>query len=220
MRIVFALPGKQFSGNFLQSWTELLHACNQNNIQTALIQPYSPVVYYVRNMCLGGDNLKGVDQKPFGGNFDYDYIMWIDSDIVFNPDDFFSLLNHQSDIMSGLYIMSDNTHYATVPEWDLDFFKKNGYFKFLTREDVQDRKETFEVDYTGMGWMLVKKGVFESMKYPWFEPMWTEITIDGKEVREFASEDTSFCFRARENGYKVLVDPNVVVGHEKSLILR
>jgi GT2 family glycosyltransferase len=31
-------------------------------------------------------------------------------------------------------------------------------------------------------------------------------------------EDVSFCLRAREKGFKVHVDPKVVVGHEKKVI--
>lgn len=219
MKVIFALPGKQFSGNFLQSWTELIHACSGQGIQVGLVQPYSPVVYYARNLCLGGDNLKGVDQKPFGNQIDYDYIMWIDSDIVFTPEDFFKLLNHQKDIVSGLYIMSDNTHFATVKDWDMEFFKENGFFKFLTRTDIENKTELFPVDYTGMGWMLVKKGVFESMKYPWFEPLYVEFQMNDKFIKEFFSEDVVFCKKAKNNNFEVLIDPTVLVGHEKSVIL-
>ena len=168
MKVIFALPGRTYSGRFLQSWTELVHACLQNNIQPIMSQHYSPVVYYARNMCLGGDNLRGVDQLPFDGKVDYDYIMWIDSDIVFSPQHFFKLLQHDKDIVSGLYMMSDNTHYATVETWDDEFFKKHGSFQFLTRGAVKVKKDLFKVDYTGGGWMLIKKGVFESIGYPLF----------------------------------------------------
>ena len=102
MKVIFALPGRSYSGRFLQSWTELVHACLKNDIQPIMSQHYSPVVYYARNMCLGGDNLRGVDQLPFNGQVDYDYIMWIDSDIVFSPQHFFNLLQHDKDIVSGL----------------------------------------------------------------------------------------------------------------------
>ena len=41
----------------------------------------------------------------------------------------------------------------------------------------------------------IKKGVFESLKYPYFEP--AVIKFDREDVREFASEDVSFCIHAR-----------------------
>ena len=58
-----------------------------------MVNRYTSNVYHVRNMCLGGDVTKGARQKPFQGNIDYDYIMWIDSDMVFKPEDFTALIN-------------------------------------------------------------------------------------------------------------------------------
>jgi hypothetical protein len=219
-KVIFALPGREFSGRFLQGWTELVYACLQNGIQPIMSQHYSPLLYYVRNMCLGGDNLRGIDQKPFGGQFDYDYIMWIDSDVVFTPDHFFKLLQDDKDIVSGLYMMSDNTHYATVEDWDDEFFLKHGHFQFLNREMVQAKQgKLFTADYTGFGWVLIKKGVFESLQYPWFQPIWTEYEIDGKIVRDFTMEDVAFCKMIKEKGYDVWIDPSVIVGHEKMMVL-
>jgi len=219
-KVIFALPGREFSGRFLQCWTELVYACLQNGIQPIMSQHYSPLLYYVRNMCLGGDNLRGIDQKPFGGQLDYDYIMWIDSDVVFTPDHFFKLLQDDKDIASGLYMMADNTHYATVEDWDDEFFLKHGHFQFLNREMVQAKQgKLFTADYTGFGWVLIKKGVFESLQYPWFQPVWTEYNIDGKIVRDFTMEDVAFCKMIKEKGYDVWIDPSVIVGHEKMVVL-
>lgn len=218
-KIIFALPGNKFSGNFLSCWTELLNECQKKNISMGLSQTFSSNVYHVRNKCLGGDSRRGIKQKPFNGEIDYDYIMWIDSDIYFHPSQFFKLLEANKDIVSGLYMMDDNTHYATVENWDEDFYGDNGYFQFLTREDIKNRNKLFKVDYTGFGWMLIKKGVFESMEYPWFDVHWTEIEKDQKIIREFASEDVSFCKRAQKNGYNIWIDPTVIVGHEKNMIL-
>ena len=41
-----------------------------------------------------------------------------------------------------------------------------------TIESITKRKKPFTVDYTGFGWLLIKKGVFEheGMPYPWFAP--------------------------------------------------
>ena len=218
-KIIFCLPGREFSGRFLQCWTELVYACLQNGIQPIMSQHYSPLLYYVRNMCLGGNNISGVDQKPFQGEVDYDYIMWIDSDIVFSPDQLFKLIDNDKDIASGLYMMQDNTNYATVETWDNDFFKKNGHFQFIDREILSTKKKPFVVDYTGFGWMLMKKGVFESLQYPWFQPIWKEYEIDGKIIRDFTMEDVAFCHMIKEKGYDIWIDPTVVVGHEKMMVL-
>ena len=219
IKVIFALPGREFSGRFLSCWTELLNSCQQNGISAGLSQRYSSNVYYVRNLCLGGNSVDGVTQKPFGGKVDYDYIMWIDSDIYFRPEQFFRLLEADKDIISGLYIMDDNIHYATVEDWDEKYYINNGNFRFLQRQDVKKKGKLFKVDYTGFGWMLIKKGVFESMEYPWFEPYWSEFKTNKTLVKEFTSEDVSFCKRAQKNGYDIWIDPTVIVGHEKNMIL-
>lgn len=102
MKIVFCLPGRSFSNNFLVCWSELLQYLPRYGITPILSSQYDSVVYYVRNKCLGGSVTRGINQKPFNGEVDYDYMMWIDSDIVFKVDDFLALLNMNKDIASGL----------------------------------------------------------------------------------------------------------------------
>jgi GT2 family glycosyltransferase len=173
-------------------------------------------------MCLSGDVLKGVDQKPFGGKIKYDYIMWIDSDVLFSVEQFVALLASapKNPIVSGVYRMT-NGEYAAVEKWDTEYFKKNGHFKFLKEEDINDyAKRTgpqvlVSVSYSGMGFMLIQRGVFEALSYPWFKPIEKKI---GDAV-DFTMEDVCFCLRAKHAGYKVLIDPRIRVGHEKSMII-
>jgi hypothetical protein len=117
-------------------------------------------------------------------------------------------------------MMSDNTHYATIQDWDDDYFLKHGSFEFLNRETVAAKKgELFKADYTGFGWMLIKKGVFESLPYPWFQPLWVEYKVGDKTIRDFSMEDVAFCKMIKEKGYDVWIDPNIIVGHEKMMVL-
>jgi len=74
----------------------------------------------------------------------------------------------------------------------------------------------FPAAYNGMGFMLIKKGVFESLQYPWFEPIHQSI----KNLEDFTSEDVAFCLKAREKGFEIFVDPTVIVGHQKPMILK
>ncbi len=218
-KIIFCLPGRVFSDNFLKSWTNLIVELPQNKIEWGLSQRYHVNRYFVCNACLGGSSTGGKKQKPFQGQVDYDYIMWIDSDQVFNPEHFFNLLKKakqtKADILSGLYLMQGGECFATVKDWDKDFFKKNGYFKFLTPKDIENQKEIFKVSYTGFGWLLVKQGVFESLEYPWIQPTW----FDEDGICEMTTTDCGFMHRAAEKGFDTYVDPTIIVGHEKSTIL-
>jgi hypothetical protein len=45
----------------------------------------------------------------------------------------------------------------------------------MTLEDSNGKEGLIEVFYTSIEFMLVKKGVFESMEYPWFRPIEKQI---------------------------------------------
>lgn len=213
--VIFCLPGRSFSGKFFDSFVDLMGYCYKAGIQFVISRQYSPVIYYARNLCLGGDVLRGENQIPFDGKIDYTHMMWIDSDIVFKPEHFQALFNHNKDIVSGIYMMGNGVYFATVEKWDEEYFKKNGTFQFFSLEDMKDRKGLIEVDYTGLGFMLIKRGVFESLKYPWFQPIFHNIG----NCRDFSSEDVSFCRMITEKGYKIYIDPEIRVGHEKGVVL-
>ena len=83
--VVFCIPGKQFSDKFLMAWTEVLSGLiKSNKYEIAVSNKYSSQVNFARAMCLGANVLSGPDQKPFQGQLDYDLLVWLDSDILFN----------------------------------------------------------------------------------------------------------------------------------------
>ena len=43
---------------------------------------------FARCKCLGANVLRGPDQIPWDGKLNYDYQLWIDSDIVFSTEKF------------------------------------------------------------------------------------------------------------------------------------
>lgn len=214
-RIVFCLPGREYSREFLLAWSDLLMQASAKGHQCMISQQYSSVVHFARARCLGGDVLKGPDQKPFQGQIEYDAMMWIDSDIVFKPEDFFRILESPHDVTAGLYMMEDLTHLAAVKEWNQDFFAKNGSFKFLRPDDIVGAPEYMEVAYAGMGWMLIRKGAVEDIKYPWFR---SELNTIG-ELVDLCSEDVSFCNALKAAGHPIHIDTKLRVGHQKKMIL-
>ena len=222
MKILFCIPGRNFSRHFLKSWTDLSRHCSDSKIEWGLINEYSPIVYEARWRCL---------QKALKVN--YDYIMWIDSDMVFKPFNFDQLLKHQKDIVSGLYLMQVNGRSESI---DTSFLyagvgidnKVLRKFDFI-EDDGRYQKELVEVKMNGMGFMLVKKGVFESIHKPFHHPTPSEVSkdvhkhlfdVNGESHKNFLGEDHIFQIKAMDAGFKSYVDPNVVLGHEKSFILR
>lgn len=220
MKIVFCLPGSRFSGDFMMNFIGLLHLLASKNIEYQISQQYSSMVNFARCKCAGADVMKGRRQEPFGG-LDYDYMMWIDSDIIFNNELFIKLLNMDKDIASGWYaqpsVDSSGANYSPVVEkMNDDYFKKHGSYKFLNSKDFKKRKKPFKVDYIGFGWVLIKKGVFENIDYPWFAPKLIDL---GNGIQDMCSEDVAWCRDVKDAGFDIWVDPSCRVGHEKTLVI-
>jgi hypothetical protein len=215
VKIVFCLPGKDYSREFMLSWSDLIMQAGAKGHQIMISQQYSSVVHFARSKCLGGNALKGPDQKPFQGEVDYDVIMWIDSDMVFKPEDFFKLLESPHDVTAGLYMMENLQEFAVVKEWNEDFFLKNGSFKFLRPDDIVGAPQYMPVAYAGMGWMMIRKGAIEDLTYPWF---WSPVQKIGEAV-DMNSEDVAFCRSLNEAGHQIHIDTTIRVGHQKSMII-
>lgn len=226
LRVIFCIPGKSFSSNFLQAWTSLISACMDINIEPILCNRYSSVVHFARSACLGATVSAGPMQKPFQGRVPYDVIVWIDSDIVFTPEQVFQLINSPHPITCGAYLMEDRRFFPIVKHWDLEYFKKHECFEFLSPSDVEKYQSGnsanlyMEVDYAGMGFMAIKNGVIEHLEYPWFYRPAEVITLDyGTVWKDMSSEDTAFCHNLREKGFKIMYDTRIRVGHEKTFVI-
>lgn len=212
--VVFCLPGSHYSGRFLVSFTQLLDDCRRVGMKPIISQDYSSMVNFARCKVAGADVKRGPNQAPFGGRVAYDYMMWIDSDMVFTSKDFFKLVDMRKDIASGWYTQPGGST-PVVEKMEEDYFQKNGTFQFIHRDEMVKRKKIFEADYIGFGWVLIKKGVFETLPYPWFAPK--RMSIGPYE--DMCSEDVAFCIDSRDLGYSIWVDPTIKVGHEKIQVL-
>jgi len=224
--MLFCIPGGSFTPGFFDSWTRLCMAAAQLPFDMVCTRHYSPVIYHCRANLLGADNRAGEHQIPFQGKLPYDYMMWLDTDINFTVEQIIHLFNRMQkdkdiDVLSGIYLTTDGVHSTIVKDWDTNYFLKTGMFPFLTIQQLKEEaaktsKKLVEVFYAGMGVMMVRKGAFEKVTYPWFEPIMHEIEMS----RDFSSEDVSLCWKWNEKGVRIFVDPEIVVGHEKSIVIR
>ena len=225
-KIVFCLPGRGVSYTYLKNFVQLCFDIVQNGMSIQISQDYSSMVNFARCKCLGANVLRGPDQIPWDGKLEYDYQIWIDSDIVFNTDQFWQLLDladngeedGQKAITAGWYATEDGTT-TSVAHWleEDDFRKNGGVMNHETVESISKRKKPFTVDYTGFGWVCIKNGVFEKLPYPWFAPKMQ--VFESGAVQDMCGEDVSFCLDALEEGYEIWCDPRIRVGHEKTRII-
>ena len=197
MKIAFCIPGKEFTGWFLENWTELIQALNLD-IEWKLFRNYHPIVSKTRIEVLRRAQL-----------WEPDYYMWIDSDTNFKTSDFFKLLSSDKHIVSGLYHLQPPGGRFTNTYVPVTYAcHKNSRELLYTTDNDLSTNQQVEVYANGMGWMLVKKEVFEDVEKP-FDQTYSE-----------QSEDIIFQVKAREKGYKSYVLPDVILGHEKMLIVK
>lgn len=219
-KFALCLPGRTVSYTYLKNFVQLCFDIVFNGGALSIHQDYSSMVNFARCKCLGANVLRGPDQLPWDGKVDYDYQLWIDSDIVFNTESLCRVLAMDKDIACGWYLTEDGKTTSCAHWLDGEAFKQNGgVMNHETIETIVKRKKPFTVDYSGFGWVLIKKGVFEhsQMKYPWFAPKMQ--SFNNGEVEDMCGEDVSFCLDAIEAGFEIWVDPLCRVGHEKSRII-
>ena len=223
--VVFCLPGRGVSYTFLKNFVQLCFDLVQAGASIQISQDYSSMVNFARCKCLGANVLRGPDQKPWDGKLNYDWQLWIDSDIVFDTNKFWQLMDlalpengDEREIAAGWYATEDG-HTTSVAHWldEEDFAKNGGVMNHETVESITRKKKPFTVDYTGFGWVLIKKGVFERLEYPWFAPKMQ--VFESGNVQDMCGEDVSFCLDAKKEGIVTWCDPRIRVGHEKTRVI-
>ena len=228
--IVFCLPGRGCSFTFLKAFVQLCFDVVQNGMSIQISQDYSSMVNFARCKVLGANVLRGPKQIPWDGKLNYDYQLWIDSDIVFNTEKFWQLCDmalsepdeegnvKEREVVGGWYATEDGVT-TSVAHWleEDDFRKNGGVMNHETVESISKRRKPFTVDYTGFGWVLIKKGVFENLEYPWFAPKMQ--VFDSGNVQDMCGEDVSFCLDAKAAGMVTWCDPRIRVGHEKTRVI-
>jgi len=219
--VVIALPGKEFSGTFLMQWSESLLKLSQLGYKIALTNDYSAYVPFTRMMTLGLDTMRGNEQKPFDGKVEYDVWVTIDSDIIFKAKQLIELIEDTDKfpVISGVYRMSNSKYIAAVREWNLAHFIKNGVYEFIDPETLDEDVKHHEVAYVGMGFMACTREVLEKIEYPYFNYPTEELQVDGKTISQVFSEDVSFSKRVTDAGYKIVINTDLRLGHEKKFIM-
>ena len=114
---------------------------------------------------------------------DATHFLFLDSDELFPMDMTPRLLAHDKDIIGAW----------TVIRQDIkpNVYKMVGQYK----HEPYEGKGLEKIDRLGFGSVLIKRSVFEKLKYPWF-------SFD----EHHHTEDLYFCDIARENGYDIWVD--------------
>ncbi len=120
-----------------------------------------------------------------------DYVLWIDSDMMFPSTTAVRLLEHNKDIVACNYTK------RTKPLKTVAYTNLNDWNSWVPMEP-QD--ELVKVEGVGMGCMLMKLDIFEKIQKPYFEFRYKEDTQD------YFGEDFILLGKLREQGYDVYID--------------
>ena len=177
--------------------------------QTEISVVANSLVYTARNALA----LKAIDES-------FDYIFWIDSDMVFPRDTLVKLyecaeknnLDYVSALMFTRAMPCEPIFYKQVL-WEQDpktgAVIKHGAEKYF---DYPRNDRPFEIGGSGMGCVLMKtsvvKEIAERFQCSPFEPM------------PFLGEDISFCWRLGRLGHRMYCDGRVKVGHVGSYVYK
>jgi hypothetical protein len=211
--IVFATPGNGFTPGYMRSILRTTSILAQEGLTWNFLNQGGSLVAMARESTIGGyDTNNPLMTEPCSGDFTYDMIMWIDSDIEWEPQDVFKLYQSKKDIISGCYLMEDRT----IPIYNQP---RGG---MMPEQMLLQKTEPFKVAGCGFGFIAVKYGVFEKMPRPWFGPVAIPNTAEDKDKNpEFIliGEDLSWCTKAINCGFEIWIDPTVRVLHQKTFKL-
>jgi hypothetical protein len=143
----------------------------------------------------------------------FDELIWIDSDIRFEPDDVERLRGHDLPIVAGVY--------AKKGVQDLALHLEDG----TTELAMGEGGRLYDVRYVGAGFLCTQRLVYEDIQrtfslpvcntrfgartVPYFLPM---VIADGGPYW-YLGEDYAFCERARQSGHKIVIDTTIRLGH-------
>ena len=136
-----------------------------------------------------------------------DDIIWIDTDMVWEPDTLRQLLKHDVDVVGSACRkkIPDNV------QFNFQLFKEKSF--------EPDEKGLIEVRRLGTGFLRMSRKAYTHLwendkKYEVQGVMGSNVFEIGIwQGRELLSEDFIVCEKLAERGFKVFMDPNLTVGH-------
>lgn len=208
--VVIMTPARSFTVSYVKSLVDTIVWCEKNEVTC-------------RFMTLDGSHVAQLRQsmthglKEVGGSFDY--AVWIDSDISWSVENFEDLLLSPHDITCGVYLISEDGA-ISIHKTPESVAKHSQCL--MKHSDLNMYRRYFEVGSSGFGFLSLKRPVIEKMNADWFmsRNAFNIYKTGEKEEILISGEDIAWCYNARENGYQVMCDSTLLVGHEKSSVWR
>lgn len=167
---------------FVSSWAGI---CYHHGVDDVVCSPMfvADSMTYTARIQLADAAVKG----------DYDYVFWMDSDMVVPRDALKKLLEADKDFVTGLYFQRRGDHAPVI------------YTRFVQPYKDYPKDELFTVIGCGFGCVLMKTDVIRTIA--------KELNGLTFQPEDALGEDLSFCKRWRMCGGEIWCDPTVKCGH-------
>ena len=183
------------------------------SLQTIMQCMQHPMSHVAGIQYLNGDSLVSRARNKIAKYFldtDKKYLLFIDNDIIFTPNDIERLRSHEKDIIGGIY------------------FKKKLPYSPVANTCLGQEGDLHEMAEIGTGFMMIHRNVFETLiknrpelayrnegdevEGTYYDFFQVGVNPNGR----YLSEDYFFCELARNEGFKVYLDTSVMVKHRGS----
>jgi GT2 family glycosyltransferase len=138
---------------------------------------------------------------------DCSHILFVDDDVYVPPQTIVELLKMERQVAAGVYPSIKKQYPADLKAETYIVAGKNGAWYRKWFSGVRN------VDVVGAGCLMIRKDVFNVVKFPWFR--WPEGVVDGQHIVK--SDDLDFCERCKANGIEVWANGDVRCGHVKAV---
>lgn len=157
-----------------------------------------------------------IDKKTGQKLPDYTHILFVDADTIPDRNSLTKLLSHDKDIVSGLTpILKYNIEEKIWGTLDNCFTHQDKDENGKDRTHSVTRNTGLQKIWRcGTSCLLIKREVFEKLEKPYFK---FELNEDG--TIPTRSEDLYFCDKAREAGFEIYADTDVICNHLKDVML-
>ena len=197
---------------YVRSLAETMNTLGDMGLRVKYLNKTSSFVPTARELTAADVDTHDYSSNEIGsGEFTYDKIFWIDSDIEWSARDFMKLYTSGLNVVSGLYVLD------TMGTVAVNFPNERGVPTRVNKVEFLLHDKPVEVGGVGFGFVCMKYGVFESIPRPWFligKVQWSPES----EMRVNVGEDYSWCGKAQQAGYRIYVDPTVRVRHHKETV--
>jgi len=136
---------------------------------------------------------------------DFDYLFFVDSDVICEPDVLKKLLSNNKDICCALFRYRDPP--KGRPVWfrkrlPINISSKTGVWMidFVSNKEIDESKGLIEIDACGFGAILISREILKKVNFK-------------KSKNNHYGTDIHFCYDAKLLGYRIFGDPFSYCNH-------